>query len=171
MKKLFALVAFVGLVSVYAFFVREGSIPTVSASSGNDTVQSASVANTAPTNTTPQPQSAPTTQTNSTAATTPADKPKGQFADGTYTGSSEDAFYGMVQVRATIVGGKLTDVTFVTFPNDRSTSRMINGQAMPMLTQEAIAAQSAQVDGVSGATDTSDAFVRSLSTALSAAKA
>ena len=173
MKKLFALVVFIGLVSGYAFFVRENSIPTVSASSGNDTVQTASVADTAQTNTTAsaQQQSAPTSQTNTTVATTPADKPKGQFTDGTYTGSSENAFYGMVQVRATVSGGKLTDVTFLTYPNDRSTSRMINDQAMPILSQEAIAAQSAQVDGVSGATDTSNAFVQSLSTALSSAKA
>ena len=47
----------------------------------------------------------------------------------------------------------------------------INQQAMPVLKQEAIQAQSAQVDGVSGATDTSDAFVQSLTSALTQAQA
>ena len=95
----------------------------------------------------------------------------GQYADGTYTGSTADAYYGMVQVQAVISGGKLTDVKFLQYPNDRGTSREINTQAMPLLTQEAVAAQSAQVDGVSGATQTSEAFVQSLSAALAKAKA
>jgi uncharacterized protein with FMN-binding domain len=74
-------------------------------------------------------------------------------------------------VRATISGGKLTDVQFLSYPNDRSTSRRINSVAMPYLTQEAIQAQSASVATVSGASDTSAAFRQSLGNALSQAKA
>lgn len=92
------------------------------------------------------------------------------YKDGNYTGSTEDAFYGYVQVRVSIQNGKLTDVKFLQYPNDRSTSVYINSQAMPLLKQEAIAAQSASVDTVSGATDTSQAFVQSLTNALNAAK-
>lgn len=95
---------------------------------------------------------------------------KGLYADGSYTGSVADAYYGSVQVKAVIRGGKIADVQFLQYPNDRSNSRYINDQAMPLLTQEAIQAQSAQVSGVSGATFTSDAFVQSLTSALALAK-
>lgn len=88
------------------------------------------------------------------------------YKDGTYTGSVADAFYGNIQVQAVIKGGKITDVKFLQYPNDRPNSVAINQQAMPYLRQEAIQAQSANVDGVSGATDTSQAFVQSLSAAL-----
>lgn len=102
---------------------------------------------------------------------TPTPKPKGQYADGTYTGGSADAYYGMVQVEAIVQGGKLTNVKFLQYPNTHSTSVFINQQAMPYLTQEAIAAQSANVNIISGATFTSQAFQQSLASALAQAKA
>jgi len=104
------------------------------------------------------------------AAPTPAPKPKGQYKDGVYTGISADAYYGLVQVRVTISGGRLTDVQFLSYPNERSTSLSINGVAMPYLKQEAIQAQSANVNTVSGASNTSAAFRKSLGSALSQAK-
>lgn len=114
------------------------------------------------------PVSKPTPTTSVPA--TPAPKQVGQYKDGTYTGSLADAYYGMVQVEATISGGKISNVTFLQYPNDRSTSRYINSRAIPLLTQEAISAQSANVSGVTGASDTSAAFVESLSNALDQAK-
>lgn len=95
----------------------------------------------------------------------------GAYKDGTYTGTSEDAFYGNVQVSATISSGKITSVTFLTYPNSSPNSQDINVQAMPLLRQEAVKAQSANVDIVSGATQTSEAFAQSLQTALQQAKA
>jgi uncharacterized protein with FMN-binding domain len=97
-------------------------------------------------------------------------KPAGLYADGSYTGSPADAYYGIVQVKVIVTNGKIADVQFLQYPSDRSTSRYINGQAMPMLTQEAITAQSANVNGVSGATATSGAFIQSLASALALAK-
>ncbi|HLY27847.1 MAG TPA: FMN-binding protein [Aggregatilineales bacterium] len=94
----------------------------------------------------------------------------GQYRDGQYTGSIADAFYGNVQVKATIQGGKLSGVQFLSYPNDRRTSQEINSQAMPWLQSEAIQAQSAQVDLISGATLTSEAFVQSLQAALNQAR-
>ena len=91
------------------------------------------------------------------------------YKNGIYTGDVADAFYGNVQVEVTISGGKISDVKFLQYPNDRQTSIEINSQATPMLIQEAIQAQSAQVDGVSGATQTSIAFRQSLQSALSKA--
>ena len=96
--------------------------------------------------------------------------PTPPYKDGSYTGNSTDAFYGNIQVQAIISGGKITDVQFLQYPSDRSRSVAINTFAMPNLKQEAIQAQSANVDIVSGATDSSNAFIESLSSALSKAK-
>lgn len=104
-------------------------------------------------------------------APAPAPKPSSLYKDGTYTGPATDAYYGTVQVEATIRNGKVANVAFLQYPSDRSTSRYINGQAMPMLTQEAIQAQSANVDIISGATATSEAFIQSLTSALAQARA
>ncbi len=106
------------------------------------------------------------------AASPPPQPPavaKGAYKDGSYTGSIADAFYGPLQVKVVIKGGKLTDVEFLQYPNDRQTSIRISNESMPRLKSEAIQAQSAQVDVVSGATQTSDAFRESLASALSQA--
>jgi uncharacterized protein with FMN-binding domain len=119
------------------------------------------------------PTMSQTTQTPSSpgSTTTSATPSSGvAYKDGQYTGSVADAYYGNVEVKATVQGGKITDVTFLQYPNDRSTSVRINSQAMPYLKQEAITAQSATVDGVSGATYTSQAFIESLTSALSSAR-
>ncbi len=93
------------------------------------------------------------------------------YKNGSYTGSQADALYGTVQVKAVIKNGRLTDVQFLSQPTDRRRSQSINSQATPILRQEAIQAQSANVQAVSGATLTSEAFVQSLQSALSQAKA
>jgi len=93
----------------------------------------------------------------------------GAYRDGSYAGSQADANWGTVQVLAVITNGQISDVQFSQFPNHRNRSKEINSQAMPLLTQEAIQSQQAQVDVVSGATDTSDAFIQSLASALSQA--
>ena len=93
------------------------------------------------------------------------------YQDGTIKGSSADAYYGRVQVDAVIQGGQLVSIDVLSYPSDRRTSRNINSRALPELEQEAIQAQSANIDAVSGATLTSQAFVESLDAALSAARA
>ena len=95
---------------------------------------------------------------------------QGQYRDGVYKGATEDAYYGLVQVQANVQNGAIASVKVLQYPNDRRTSRYINSQALPMLQQEAIQAQSAQVDFVSGATLTSGAYVKSLRNALAQAK-
>jgi uncharacterized protein with FMN-binding domain len=91
---------------------------------------------------------------------------QGKFKNGTYTGSQADASYGIVQVKAVITNGKLSDVKFLSYPNDRPHSVEVSDFAMPILRQEAIKIQSANVDVVSGASYTSAAFVESLDFAL-----
>ena len=129
------------------------------------------VINTQDTNTTVN-QSAVTTKTTTDKATSIAstNAANALYKDGQYDGNIADAYYGNVQVRAIIQGGKLTNVQFLSYPNDRNHSIQVNSYAMPMLKSEAIKAQSAQVDIVSGATNTSNAFINSLSSALSQAK-
>jgi uncharacterized protein with FMN-binding domain len=117
------------------------------------------------------PKPTTTKPTVTTTHTTTTTTPKGQYADGTYTGSSADAYYGTVQVQATVTGGKLSSVAFLQYPNDRGNSVRINSRAMPILKTEAITAQSANVHTVSGASDTSMAFRQSLQSALSQARA
>jgi uncharacterized protein with FMN-binding domain len=93
------------------------------------------------------------------------------YKDGTYIGSVTDAQWGYVQVKVIIQQGKITDVPFLQYPNDRNRSVNINAYADPQLTSEAIQAQSANVDIITGATDSSEAFIQSLSDALAKAKA
>lgn len=189
-KKVFLSLGFVAASSLYVFYnyaanAQQSSslATTLPASSQNSGAQSsgATVAvnqtpaasappqNTAPASTQTTP-AATQSQTANPPAPAPTPQPQGQYANGTYTGSPANAYYGTVQVEAVIQNGAIADVRFLQYPNDRSTSRYINSQAMPALTSEAIQAQSAQVDGVSGATDTSQAFVQSLASALAQAK-
>lgn len=115
------------------------------------------------------PPQQPSSQSSSGAAIPPSAVSQG-FKDGTFTGSVEDAYYGLIQVRVAVQGGRITDVTFLQYPNDNGTSVYINSQAMPILKQEAIQAQSTNVDIISGASDTSMAFRASLGNALSQSK-
>jgi uncharacterized protein with FMN-binding domain len=104
------------------------------------------------------------------APTTTAKTNSGQYKDGTYTGPSVNAMYGLVRVQATIQNGQLKNVQALDYPQDRRTSQRINQQAIPWLQTEVIQAQSANVNIISGATLTSQAFIRSLQSALSGAK-
>lgn len=92
------------------------------------------------------------------------------YRDGRYLGPVTDAFYGKMQVEVTVEGGKITDTQMVQYPDDQPNSIEINKQAMTLLRQEVITAQSAHVDIVSGATQTSEAFSQSLAAALTKAQ-
>jgi uncharacterized protein with FMN-binding domain len=78
--------------------------------------------------------------------------------------------YGPVQVRVVVTGGRMTDVTAVQLPGGSTRSVQINGRAAPILRQEALSAQNATIDTVSGATYTSQGYRSSLQAALDAAK-
>ncbi|MFD0400859.1 FMN-binding protein [Kitasatospora sp. NPDC127121] len=82
------------------------------------------------------------------------------------TGDAVNTRYGPVQVEVTLAGSRITAVDVVKYPTEDRRDREINSSALPLLNQEAIAAQSAGIDVVSGATFTSDGYVRSLQSAL-----
>jgi len=87
------------------------------------------------------------------------------YTDGVYTGPAESTRWGDVQVQVTIQNGKIVSVDEVQAPSDRR-SAAINSRAQPVLESEAVAAQSADIDAVSGATYTSDTYKASLQAAL-----
>jgi uncharacterized protein with FMN-binding domain len=85
------------------------------------------------------------------------------------TGDTVQTQWGPVQVKVTFNGTKMTAVDVLQQPNGERRDEEINSQALPILTQEALAAQSAKIDAVSGATFTSEGYVGSLQSALDAA--
>ena len=87
----------------------------------------------------------------------------------TYEGSTAQTRWGPVQVVIAVAGGKITGVEVPVYPNGNGRDRQINAYALPILKQETLAAQSADIDSVSGATVTSDGYRESLQAALDAA--
>jgi uncharacterized protein with FMN-binding domain len=84
----------------------------------------------------------------------------------TYTGSVAQTRCRPVQVQIAVQGGKITKVTVLQQPNGNHKDVEINDYALPILVQDTLDAQSAQIDMVSGATVTSDGYLTSLQSAL-----
>jgi uncharacterized protein with FMN-binding domain len=84
----------------------------------------------------------------------------------TATGDSVDTRWGPVQVKVTSSNGRITDITVLDAPANNPRDIEINDYALPVLKQEAMSAQSAQIDTVSGATYTSEGYIGSLQSAL-----
>jgi uncharacterized protein with FMN-binding domain len=108
--------------------------------------------------TTPTPSGSPATTSGTTSGGTK-----------TYDGSVAQTRWGPVQVTITVANGKITDVAVPTYPNGNGRDQEINSYALPILRQETLAAQSANIDTVSGATVTSDGYLESLQAAIDAA--
>ena len=108
--------------------------------------------------------SASATPAPTAAATTSGSGASG--SSGTATGDAIDTRYGTAQVRVTVAGGKITKIEALQLPGDEPRSVEISSSAEPILQQEALAAQSAEIDAVSGATYTSDGYAQSLQSAL-----
>lgn len=87
----------------------------------------------------------------------------------TVTGDTIQTRWGPVQVRITVKDRRLTDVTAVAYPTDNPRDQEINSFALPRLRTEALTAQSADIDTVSGATYTSEGYRQSLQSALDSA--
>ena len=90
----------------------------------------------------------------------------GMTASRTLTGAVENTQYGPMQVQVTLTGTKITEVTVLQHTNDGEESAQIDSNALPKLTAEALAAQSARIDAVSGASYTSSGYIQSLQNAL-----
>ncbi|WP_406301662.1 FMN-binding protein [Streptomyces sp. NBC_00885] len=118
------------------------------------------------------PSLAGVTPRSPTTSHTPAGTSPGTpTGTGTFTGDPIDTQYGTVQVSATLSKGKITAVNVLQAPDQNGRDRQITSYAMPRLTQEAIGAQSAHIDAVSGASYTSQGYIQSLQSALDQAHA
>ncbi|CAJ1193029.1 FMN-binding protein [Companilactobacillus nantensis] len=127
--------------------------------------QTSSAANSDTSKTTTKTTSSTKSQASSTSSST-----TGKYKDGTYTGSSTSTRWGDVQVQITIAGGKLTKINVLNSPNSEQKSVEINEQALPTYKSEAIKAQSASIQQISGATETYKGFTGSLQNALNQAE-
>ena len=104
------------------------------------------------------------------ASPTPTPAASG-LKSGSFTGQTYTNPYGNVQVQVVISGGKITSVKTIQYPNGHQQSVFINSQALPLLEQEVLKAQSAQINIVGGATFTSQGYAQSVQSALDAARA
>jgi len=84
----------------------------------------------------------------------------------TATGAAWPTIYGPVQVQITVKAGKITAVNTLEYPEETPRDQQINSYAIPQLNQETLAADSAHIDTVSGATYTSGGYIGSLQNAL-----
>ncbi|HYM64911.1 MAG TPA: FMN-binding protein [Candidatus Sulfotelmatobacter sp.] len=94
----------------------------------------------------------------------------GGLKNGTYIGDAIDVFYGNIQVSIVIVNGRISKVDFPQYPNDGGHTTEVSQMALPVLESETIQAQNANIDIVSGATQTSGGFIKSLQSAIDKAK-
>jgi uncharacterized protein with FMN-binding domain len=91
---------------------------------------------------------------------------KSAGVNGVFKGDTSQTRWGPVQVQVTLTDGKITDVTTLQYPNGDRRSQSISSQVIPWLQDEALQVQSAQINGISGATYTSGGFKASLASAL-----
>ena len=164
MRRAFAaLVATVaGLVLLLGFkthSARQSVQPPIVATASNPPApETSAAASGTPTETAPAPATS--------AKPAPAAKPQTR----TVTGSSVRTRYGNVEVQVVFTGTQITDVVPVQLPDSNGVDQQIDQQVVPILIQETLTAQSANIQAVSGATYTSDGYIRSLQSALDKAK-
>jgi uncharacterized protein with FMN-binding domain len=150
------------------------SVPTATPSTAQTPATSATPApaetSAAPTPTTSTTSSAPTTTT-----PTPAKKsskpsaPKQKLVNGIFDGATSSTVYGPVQVQITVKNSKIVAAKALQLPTGTSVDDQIDAQAVPLLISETIAAQSANISGVSGASYTSQGWYDSLVSAVNKA--
>ncbi|MBV8986077.1 MAG: FMN-binding protein [Acidimicrobiia bacterium] len=124
-----------------------GSTPAAAPPAGGDTSTTASPPTSEPSQTTPTTKPAPS-------------------GNRTVDGPVVQTRFGPVEVELVLVGGRIADVKALEYPNEARRSQFISEQALPVLHDEVLQAQSANIDTVSGATYTSDAYGQSLQAAL-----
>lgn len=137
-------------------------------SNGSDSQSTALAALPAPVATTSASTTGQTTTIPASATTTTATTAAQTAA---FDGEVVNTKYGPIQVQVQITDGALSEVAVVQYPDGDRKSLRINEQALPTLRTEALTAQSADIDTVSGATYTSAGYAQSLQSALDAARA
>ena len=116
------------------------------------------------------PPSAGSSSTPAAATPTPTPAASG-LKSGTFTGQTYSDQYGNLQVQVVISDGRITDVRLLQYPHNEPQSSFISSQALPLLREEVLQAQSAKIDAISGATFTSENYAASVQSALDLARA
>lgn len=153
---------FVGLVLLLSFKSHSAGAPKPALALGPDSGSgsgSVSATSTSAPPTTDSGSPAPRTSATRSKAATPT------AASGVFTGSPIDTRYGTMQVAAVVRSGKLVDIR-VLQETDGGRSHEIDAASIPLLKSEALSAQSARINVVSGATYTSEGYAQSLQSAL-----
>gem|GEM_PF-701829 len=150
------------------------SNPSISTSSSNPSTQPSNPSiSTSSSNPSTQPSNPSISTSSSNPSTQPSNPSTMQgpsYKDGTFTGKDYQNPYGDVQISIIINSGKITSVNLISMPSTERRSQYLTSMAGPILKSQTIAAQNAQIDGVSGATYTSQSYQQSLQSALDQAK-
>lgn len=141
-----------GIGAVLALHGR--STPVIS-TNGQTLLPSATIPSTSP----PSTSSPPSGSTSPTTTAPPT-------ATTSSTGENVQYGYGVLAVRVTVSGGKISNLSMANLQTAESYSQSIAQQVIPILRNEVLSAQSAQVNGISGATYTSEAYLQSVQSAL-----
>lgn len=152
--------------------------PTPSTSTSVSPTASPSVSPTQSASASPSPSAtrstAATTKPKKTKSPTPSSSASNQTptgpVSGDFTGSRvRAAKYGIVQVQIRVVDGVMTDLGVLSYPDADTESAGISGTSIPQLKAEALSLQSANLSNITGASDTSGAFMTSLRAAMALA--
>jgi uncharacterized protein with FMN-binding domain len=147
-----------GLAALLSFKTHSLAAPVPSASAPSTGMPQATASGTGP--------SSMGATASPAARATPKSSATAPAAARTVTGKVASTQYGPMQVQVILAGTKITKVTVLQRTNDGAESDQIDANAIPKLTSETLAAQSAHVDAVSGASYTSSGYIQSLQSAL-----
>ena len=157
----------VGLGLLLSFRSRSVTGTAASTSLGGSALAGGSSATTAGAGASPSPSASTSASGAASASASKTGSTSSSGAkDGSFTGTAEPNPYGNVQVQAVISGGKLTNVVVLQVPDRSGYEDQIVQVALPELKSEALSAQNANIDVVSGATYTSQGYAESLQSAL-----
>lgn len=156
-----------GVVSASASSASTSASPKATVKKKTTAVTPKAIVATKKATATPTKKVASTTPTNTTSSHTSMPMPMTNAVNGTFAGSSVFVNYGTVQVEITVVNGKITDAHPLQAPTGRSDR--FTQYAVPILRQQTLAAQSANIQGASGASYTSYGWYTSLQVALAKA--
>jgi len=154
----------VGVILLVSFRTPPSALPSAAVAPSSTSTSASPTATTTPSGAPPSGGTSPTP----TATPTPA---ASGLRSGTFTSQTYSDQYGNLQVQVVISGGRITDVKVLQYPENEPQSSFISSQALPLLREEVLQAQSAKIDVVSGATFTSENYAASVQSALDLARA
>jgi uncharacterized protein with FMN-binding domain len=152
-----------GIVSSAAILVVGWQIGSAQVTASTSTTTPAAGSESGTSSGTPASPTSPSTSTEPSASPSTG---KSSSASGTFTGSTSQTQYGPMQVEIVVSAGKITDVKALQVTDEGGRSAEISNYATPILRTEALKAQSAKIQSVSGATYTSQGYISSLQSAI-----